>query len=590
MKLEALFRTAWSRALCALIVVAVVGLAALATSQNAALDDDYTIALSLSGMYPGSGLCLFVNGVLSCLVAFLNALAPDVNVFYAVEHVVFLLSLGLLSYASLTYLESKAQAFLVVGAAVVLLAPGCTFDKNFTVVAAFATLAGAFLVVSQVGATRPSRGLTCAGVLLCLCGFLLRVQSFLLALPFFAVALAVRFLKARDVRVLSEGRLALEALAPVLALVTLCVACTAVDALLWSDQPWKHWSDYNVARTMLSDYPMPPYDAVAGELADWGLNELDYTFALTWRTGDPDFFTLERMQELASLSNATGFRGVRALLLGVADVTVKDWHVVLACAAFVLVVVSAQMGAGKIDRLSLIGAIALAAMAFAACVAFVYVGRAPARVIYPVWAFALSAAALSTGKVAPASAEQGTGQKAARALDFASGIACAAALVFFVVAAQPSAVAFTRALAGDQGAYTEGSSVAAYVHDHEGLFVMDVFTMADFEYDYGLRGLPVRDDLLRCVSLGGWTAGAPYIAARNVEAGLPNPMRDVAVNGEARFITSTDGYAADLESYLEQHYYDDVSCELADSFVTDKGTTYNVYRYTVEPSSTSTST
>ena len=48
MKLEALFRTAWSRALCALIIVAVVGLAALATSQNAALDDDYTIALSLS--------------------------------------------------------------------------------------------------------------------------------------------------------------------------------------------------------------------------------------------------------------------------------------------------------------------------------------------------------------------------------------------------------------------------------------------------------------------------------------------------------------------------------------------------------------
>ena len=588
MNLESLFRTAWSRALCALVIVVVVALVSLAASQNASLDDDYTIALSLSGMYPGSGLCLFVNGVLSCLVASLNALVPGMNAFYAVEFAVFLLSLGLFSFAALTYLGSKSQGLLVIGAVIVLLAPGCTFDKNFTVVAAFATLAGAFLVVSQVGVARPSRGLACAGVLLCLCGFLLRIQSFLLALPFFALALAVRILKAREEGVLSRDRLLGDVLAPAAALIVLCGACMAADALLWDDQPWKYWSDYNVARTMLSDYPMPPYAAAEGELADLGVSELDYRFALTWRTGDPDFFTLERMQGLAALSGATEFAGMRALLSGLTSVTVKDWHVALAFAVVLLVVVLAKMRTGRIGRVPLLGAVAVTAAGFAACAVFVYVGRAPTRVVYPVWAFALAAVALAVS--APSSGSNGTEtwKRVSRAAGSVSGIACAAALVFFAASAQPSVDAFAHAVVGDRSPYAGGSSVASYIHEHEGPFVMDVFTMADFEYDYGLRDLPVQDDLLRCISLGGWTVGAPYIAERNAEMGLANPMRDIAVNGEARFVTSTDGYASELESYLEQHYYDDVSCELADSFVTDKGTTYNVYHYTVGLSSKST--
>ena len=55
-------------------------------SYNRASDDDLGIAFALSGLYPDSGLCLFVNAFISHFTIVVSNLFPGINAFFVMIH------------------------------------------------------------------------------------------------------------------------------------------------------------------------------------------------------------------------------------------------------------------------------------------------------------------------------------------------------------------------------------------------------------------------------------------------------------------------------------------------------------------------
>ena len=73
------------RLLFALILtVVLITLMTLTNRYAGGSDDDWAISLALSGRYPNSGLCLFVNAAVSQVTVALNELFPAFNWFLAV--------------------------------------------------------------------------------------------------------------------------------------------------------------------------------------------------------------------------------------------------------------------------------------------------------------------------------------------------------------------------------------------------------------------------------------------------------------------------------------------------------------------------
>ena len=278
--MEWLTKSTWHRVIVSAVFAALICLFLACCVHVGNTDDDWSMSLFLSGRIDGGGLSLFIGAPLSQIIFLLNSLAPSLNWFFVLEHLTAFLSFWLLCYAALTW-SGMASGFAVTGAMLAFILPNCISTSNFTYVAFLAVASGEFLLVASIRDPDAGAPAFLLAVALVALGSLWRLQMMLLSMPLFAVATAWSVWSERDDRALVTRRAAISALSILVA----CGLLYAYDRAVWQQDGWREWEAYNGLRAEISDYPMPKYDEISGELANLGMWPLTRSIAPEFLSG-----------------------------------------------------------------------------------------------------------------------------------------------------------------------------------------------------------------------------------------------------------------------------------------------------------------
>lgn len=558
-------------------------------------DDDWAISVALSGRYPDSGLCLFVNAVISNVTFALNQIAPSLNWFLVIEYLLSFISFSVMIYAAITFMNPILGLGLVAGCEYFLL-PNCVIYSNFTFVSAFCTIAGFTLLLSMLKRGGYSRSGAVLGVFLCACGFAFRANAFLLCVPFFGVALLlilIEGLKARrasasqdkensesDDSVWCERsslpRCVALAAVPFACLLIVCSALYLYNEYAWSQPGWSAWREWNEARSQISDYKMPAYAEVMEELAPLGITEDAYYLATHWASGDVEFFDQERMDALASVSHAASLPTILAQALRYPFSLSLDSRTFI-FAVVMLIAAIALSRPRKWPWMAAVFMIAVLAAAF-----FFGLGRLLDRVVIPIY--------ISAGAALVIMAEQEK-ESCFKLLRFSSThtvLTCASAFVLCALTVHlVSAEAKTVTL--EQGYYMthqeefhpQGELVEYALRNDGRIYVWDTLDFTGLERSYQLRYLPSREFLEKNISIGGWSTDSPYINARNAMVGMPNVVRGLVENECAYFICSDLATTEHLLGFIRSEYHSDAMVQQVDMLHNEKGEPCYVYKFRV---------
>lgn len=550
------------------------------TCRTGGTDDDWTMSIALSGRLPDEGLTLFINVFLSKAIFALSQVLPNVAWLYVFELVSSFAALWALGWACLS-LVPLGPGVLLWAATAFMFLPGCTYAPNFTFVASLCSLAGFALLA---GACRPGRrgenarsrvALSVCGVVLCCLGACWRLESFVLCLPFFAVAVVWPMLaRCRGRRQVAVSGVDVEAptsdgsdpvcdqsreasvgerrirLLPLVVLAVCLGALLVADRVAWSAEPWASWTRYNDARAAVSDYPMPPYDEVADSLVGTGVTKSDYWLATHWVTGDTSL-GIEQMEALAALHREAGPERLLQGPAKYAKVLSKEHPPYALMSAVAVLTCALVFARGRRARLVIA---ALMLIALVACWYFAALGRLPDRVERPIWAYACMAALLVVGW--GAASERTGGNRFARGVALMAGCLGIAWIGAFVAFLRPTLEPSRTLAVIDQRTYEPMGSIVDYIEGHPDTTY--AWTPGAFEtvsYAYAMRFVPEEEFLARNITLGGWAVESPFYMARNEEARLAMPLRDLATNENARLVVRGEKEADGVMRAVRELYW-----------------------------------
>lgn len=559
-----------ARLLMAFIVSFVMVALMTFNDAQSGVDDDWAISVVLSDRYPDSGLCLFINAVLSQLILSLNHAMPFMNWFIVFERVVTLFAFFAFNYAALTFL-SAPWAFLLIAGAEFFFLSRCTFASNFTFVSALSMMAGCMLLSGRFKEGSSSVPLAVFGALFCLMAFALRVESFLLALPFFGLCFFIFMARRRE----EGGKRLLMGILPVCATMVLCVGLWAYDAHEWEQPEWSEWRQYNQARAVISDYPMPAYAQAASVLSEAGVTEEAYYLALNWATGDVEYFDLARIEAIASVAEQTLASSLVSGFSRYPFSLPNGWHIVV----FFGIVAAMGLIAGPWRRR--VAVMMLILFAYALNCYFLGAGRLIDRVEFPIVLYASCGIAFMSSKArSPGWLKRHAGifQAAASSLGVLAFVAVSGKLM---VQLAPSFSAEQAVEMVHQQDYVPEHPLVEYVTDRKDqVFVWDTASFMAVEWSYGFKNLPTAGFLEQNICLGGWTVDSPFVNARNELAGMPNIVRDLVENDSARFICNGRDFPLHLLAFIQQTYCPDARMEIVDHIeAPGYGEPFDVYRF-----------
>lgn len=539
-------------------------------------DDDWAISLALSGRYPDSGLCLFVNAAVSQITVALNELFPDINWFLTIELLITAAAFFTIVYGSLTYMK-PLFAFLLIGAVEAFVLPGCTYESNFTFVAGIAAIAGFIILVGTTKTRSRSVLMPLVGICFCTIGFLWRSEVLLLSLPFFAIALGFIFLSRQGKKDHGIKPITFEsfvrATIPYIAVIVICGCFYVYNNIAWQDPDWAAWKEFNSARSEISDYPMPDYEKVADKLSAQGLSQNDYYGPMMWVTADPEVYSLQTMEFIASLASTFGPADYLNNYFTYLNNVVKSLPshiIVVVVIAVVMILISRKKTALPQVLVSIMLAVII-------CAYFAALGRLPERVETAVWLFSLCAIFLSIKHNAydddpeMAKAKQLAPYKHNEVLAAAAGAGMWAGATLLVLAL--TVPMFNPSLLPaylDQNSFKTNNPAVKYASRDDGkILVWGISSYFDVEHAYRLKFLPPENLLKKNFYLGGWTDRAPFTMANREQAGMTNVIRGLADNPNAYLVTEKrreSTLPSFILSFIQQHYYSDATIEQVDSF------------------------
>lgn len=271
--------------------------------------NDDTIMASLSYGYYGvpEGKLIYIHPLLGTFMAALQRTVPAFPWYYLVELGILGLSITALYWMVLRKKKIK-QVLPEVAVLTVLLVQTMLFRLQYTKIAGCASAAGMLLMFQAAEDRRRWWGYL-PGILLSLLGFCLRDTAFaMVMIPMVGVGMQL-LLRCRIKEEKRGGALVL----CFLSLFALCGLLIWNKNQSYSDARWQNYQKYNRLRTELMDYGFPDYSENRSLYESLGITEEDLTLYKSWDFGDPERFTVEKMQALCQAKKATGF-SLRELL------------------------------------------------------------------------------------------------------------------------------------------------------------------------------------------------------------------------------------------------------------------------------------
>ena len=555
---DSLVEPAWRRALLALAVAVALFAAGLLVMEENLLDDDYAFTVALSGRYPSAGpgldgICLFLNTALCQGIYGLFSAVPQVNWFTVVEASMCCAAFAVMLYVAFG-LPRREMGFAFALGCIALILRYCTYKNNFTAAAFMCICAGGLLLLSRLVRQERAVGALVAGTALMAIGFAWRSEMLLLCLPLFGATALWLALRRDGERPRQPVRLI-----PFFAALALCAGLYAYDQAAWDKPELQEWLAYNDARSALVDYPTQDYEQVADELAAIGVSENDYWMVTHWFTEDPDFFTTQRLEQIAEVAAVHDGPAqiARKTATELASLAVDQWPMVVFFVVLMIAILASTRGA---TRLFCLGIVALTIVLMLVLLAL---GRLPARVSYPLWLYAAACCMAATfGHAAPEGkhARRSEGAKGRPLLATAYCFGMVAVSVLFAGYALFRFDARMATAIIDMDAFACNDPLVTYQQQHpDKMWAYDARSYAFLENAYCLRAVPPAETLASAITLGGWGERSPFINAHNAQAGIDNPIRSLVERDDVVYIAYNEKMHQHLEAYLREHYYPQVS-------------------------------
>lgn len=513
-------------------------------------NDDFAIGIALSGRLPGMDMSLFVNAALCNFVALLNQAVPNINWFWMFERLTAFASFTTVMFVCLEKSKEIPTLPIFVACTCTLLLAGCTYSGNFSFVACFASVAGGMALLVDVKSPYPHtyrRMIDAISIILISIGFSMRIECFLLYLPFFLLAVVFIVFDENKRQTLSA-----KSFLPIILSVLCCVLLFAYNQIVWNtNSDLAQWKEYNSARSAISDYPMPSYELISKELEDYGVSENDYHMLCSWMTADDQAFDTETLENVAALADS---KGLGQLILDLPHAAKEYLARLLSEGALLGLIALYIFLAAKSPRKCFSAIVLLAAFALSAY--FVATGRFPQRVEYPLWIYAFSVLSLSL--------EPHFNPSKTSARSFSMGAAAFCLALAFTTQVSyfdrhEIKPAFTQTAFEPQGALFDYEKERP-----QDIYLFDVGTYTLIEQSFKEKNLPSHDFLAHNATLGGWSTESPYYKSRNKIMGSASLLRSLAEEDSFHLLTQDPAICDTLIIFFKEHYAMDVKAEIDD--------------------------
>lgn len=266
------------------------------------VSDDFIMASILSGSFGNAPnpQMIFVNVFIGYMLIPFYTILPQISWYF-----VFQIAIVCISSISVTYLCFKKltnfRAVLLSVLLIVFFTTDAYILVQFTKTAMFAVMAGTLLFINTLFSDFNKKEIILGG-LLCLIGTMIRFYTVYLAGGFILYILIIEFIRifrnkkqnwhSHIIKVVVCGSL----------LISFVLIIKGVDWYTYhNDEAYGFFSDFNFARAQIVDYTDYGYETYAKELSKIDVSENDYAMLKTWNFADNDYFTIEKLQQVAAV-------------------------------------------------------------------------------------------------------------------------------------------------------------------------------------------------------------------------------------------------------------------------------------------------
>ncbi|MBR3056972.1 MAG: hypothetical protein IKG93_03290 [Clostridiales bacterium] len=378
------------------------------------------------------------------------------------------------------------------------------------------------------------------GIFLALLGSMIRFNVFWIGLAVFAAFMCLEVLlewkKRKKEKFWGRNHLFLFA--------SLIVTCLAVlgarffdSAYYNSDADWKYYREYNNARATVTDSALPAYNDKKEEYKAIGVSENDRYLYSHWTFDDPELFTMEKMEKLASLKEPVRAGDVVRIIWKEAITTHLSYSFVipfLAVGAYLI----------YLKRRNVLYLILSVLEILVFTIVFIFMRRyLQYRVDFVIYMFSFLSLAIVALCKSP---------------DYDEGKKPSFIILLSVIVLFGNAASFSQDLANKKANLSKETSqktIAAYdaiFQDQSHLYLLETFCDRS-SYIYDMFGAYPEGYYANVYHLGGWETQTPVTKAKLIRFGIVNPFRD-AVNNENVYFISSKFYMDKILAYIQEHY------------------------------------
>ncbi len=296
-------------------------------------NDDVLINYIVSGAFGEPSAVTYYNNVLfSCLLVFLHQSIGGINFLAVVEIFLLFVSLCLLSYI---IIEKSSSPFGVIVAVSFSAVFGIDFYNNlqYSKIVPLVALVGVISVL--YGVIEKSNVVVVVGCFIMIFSSIVRFNVFLIgaALGFWLVLFSI-FKKEKGGKLQINKKL----------LVVFCLlfafvfSLKAADLYFYNtDQNAKIYSEYNAARTALSDYYLPPYQDNAEQYQQLEISENDYHMIESWNFSDFEKFDVKTLSDIAAIASPGVDEFLKTVTDGVFEIIKNPLLYIMLIACFIII-------------------------------------------------------------------------------------------------------------------------------------------------------------------------------------------------------------------------------------------------------------
>ena len=258
-------------------------------------NDDFVMMGVVSGLFgsPDPHM-VFINIFLGRFLAFLYSVNRSIPWYVIGQIVTIFLSCFLISYVILDNKPSDKKRYICLGLFYVFFAYECYVNIQFTKTGGIAAIAGLALIVRNVTKEKISYPQIVFGFVFSVIGSMIRFNSFMIALSaagaFYLVYLYFKRPNLKRIVIISVILAAAGAFS---------LGLRLYDTYVYEHTDgWDTYREYNLERAKFLDRPMPAFSENRDLYDSLDISANDIFLFSHWTFDDPDFCTLELMEEV----------------------------------------------------------------------------------------------------------------------------------------------------------------------------------------------------------------------------------------------------------------------------------------------------